>query len=122
MSKAKQRGTAFETAVVDYLTDYLDAEKGSIHRITLHGAKDIGDVGGIKSHGKPVVIECKNYGNRDRLGEWLKEAEVERGNADALAGVVISKRRGYGIKQMGGQIVSMTLADFAAIIGGMRNE
>lgn len=120
MSRQRQRGTEFETAVVRYLAAELADER--IDRMPLHGSRDVGDVGGVYSHGQRVVVECKSYTGRDRMGQWLREAEAERGNADALAGVVVSKRRGIGTKNMGQQLVSMTLADFVALVSGQRGE
>ena len=122
MSRSKARGTAFETAVVDWLSSALGAEPGTIHREALHGTRDVGDIGGIRVFGRRVVIECKSYSGRDRMAEWLREAEAERGNADALAGVVVSKRKGIGDMRTGEQLVSMTLKDFLAIITGLREE
>jgi hypothetical protein len=121
MSRSKAKGTAFESAVVRWLSSALGAEPGAIHRETLHGSHDEGDVGGIYAHGRRVVMECKNH-SRDELPRWLREAEAERGNADALAGVVVSKRRGIGESRMGEQLVSLTLRDFVAIVTGQRPE
>ena len=121
MSRSKAKGTAFESAVVRWLSSALGAEPGAIHRETLHGSHDEGDVGGIYAHGRRVVMECKNH-SRDELPRWLREAEAERGNVDALAGVVVSKRRGIGESRMGDQLVSLTLRDFVAIVTGQRPE
>jgi hypothetical protein len=121
MSRSKAKGTAFESAVVRWLSSALGAEPGAIHRETLHGSHDEGDVGGIYAHGRRVVMECKNH-SRDELPRWLREAEAERGNVDALAGVVVSKRRGIGESRMGEQLVSLTLRDFVAIVTGQRPE
>ena len=121
MSRSKEKGTAFESAVVRWLSSALGAEPGAIHRETLHGSHDEGDVGGIYAHGRRVVMECKNH-SRDELPRWLREAEAERGNVDALAGVVVSKRRGIGESRMGEQLVSLTLRDFVAIVTGQRPE
>lgn len=120
MSKSKQRGTAFESAVTAHIAEYLEAEPGTIHRETLHGKRDVGDIGGLKAHGQRVVVECKNYSGRDRMSEWLKEADNERGNADALAGVVVSKRKGIGDTRTGEQLVSMTLDTLLALVTGIR--
>ena len=43
---------------------------------------------------------------------------MERGNDDAVAGIVVHKRHGKG--QPGEQWVTMTLADFASILTGAR--
>lgn len=121
MSRQRQRGTEFESAVVAYLREQL-GEDGCIHRTAQHGAGDVGDVYGVFRAGHPVVIECKSYRRNEFMAHWLHEAEAERGNADALAGVVVSKRRGIGFKNMGQQLVSMTLADFVALIAGQRGD
>ena len=121
MSRSKAKGTAFETAVTRYLADALGDDEGTIRREALHGTRDVGDIGGLRAHGRKVVMECKNH-SRDELPRWLREAEAERGNADALAGVVVSKRRGIGESRMGEQLVSLTLRDFVAIVTGQRPE
>ena len=124
MSRQRQRGTEFESAVVAYLSEQLgeDGRIGGIDRTAPHGGGDVGDVYGVFRAGLPVVIECKSYRKNEFLAGWLDEAEAERGNADALAGVVVSKRRGIGTKNMGQQLVSMTLADFVALIAGQRGD
>jgi hypothetical protein len=54
---AKQAGTRFETAIATALADALDDDR--IERRTRNGAKDRGDISGIRLHGQRVVIECK---------------------------------------------------------------
>lgn len=121
MNRQRDRGTDFETAVVGYLRERLGGGD-AIHRTAQHGANDVGDVWGVFRAGQPVVIECKSYRRNEFMAHWLTEAEDERGNADALAGVVVSKRRGIGERNMGQQLVSMTLADFVALIAGQRGD
>lgn len=86
MSAAKRKGTAAETAVVQYLqkNGFRYAE-----RRALHGINDKGDITGCG----PIVLEVKNHKTIDLAG-WLKELEYEVSNADAEAGAVIAKRRG----------------------------
>ncbi len=86
MSASKRKGTAWESAIVDYLRGV-----GAVHaeRRALNGAKDRGDVAGIPS----VVIEAKSAA-RVELAAWLDEAEAERDNDGANIGVVWFKRRG----------------------------
>ena len=91
MSAARAKGTAFETAVVRWLRESLGDDR--IERRSLNGRNDRGDVAGVRAWGQRVVIECKSQ-SRHSLAEWLDEAEVERGNDDALVGVVVFKRRG----------------------------
>ena len=116
MSKQKQKGTSFETAVKNYIIDVMDTDEEHIHREVLHGTQDVGDITGLKINGHKIVIECKNYGSSQPMPQWLREAHAECLNASAVAGVVVSKRRGIGLKSMGEQLVSMTLEDFLKII------
>lgn len=93
-------------------------EDDRIDRRVKTGAKDRGDVGGVRtSFGERVVVEAKDTA-RLTLGVWMNEVEVEKGNDDAPIGVVIHKRMGYGATRMGGTYVTMTMDDFLRIIGG----
>lgn len=117
---AKAAGTVFESQVAGYLADALDDDR--IERRARFGSLDRGDVGGVRTAlGERVVIECKNT-SRVELGVWANEVEKERGNDDAAVGVVVHKRVGKGAKNMGEQWVTMTLADFAVLLGGTRGE
>ena len=71
----------------------------------------------MRAHSQPLVIECKNTA-RITLPQWAKEAETERGNDDALAGIVIHKR--HGNANPADQWVTMTLRELLAIIDGER--
>lgn len=86
MSKQRDKGTKWETAIVDYLRT-----KGFPHaeRRALHGTHDLGDISGIPG----VVIEAKNQA-RHSWAEWLDEAVDETRNASADVGVVWAHRRG----------------------------
>jgi len=90
-----------------------------IDRRVKTGAKDRGDIGGLRHMGERVVIECKDTA-RINLAGWAAETEIERGNDDALAGVIIHKRHGKGKPE--DQWVTMTLADFTALLTGERNN
>ena len=70
--------------------------------------------------GGRVVVECKDYGGRLMPGPWIGEAETERGNDDALAGIVIAKRR--GTTSPGQQFVLMTVDNLIAILTGSRDH
>lgn len=86
MSKARQKGTSAETAVVKYLQDhgFPYAE-----RRALHGINDKGDITGCG----PVVFEVKNHKTLDLAG-WIKELEAEMINAKVDTGAVIAKKKG----------------------------
>ncbi len=115
-ASAKKAGTAFETLVADYLASHVDDR---IERRAKTGSKDRGDIGGLRHMGERVVIECKNTARTDLSG-WITEAEVERGNDDATAALVIHKRHGKG--QAGDQLVTLTLADLVALLTGSRSH
>ncbi|MFJ2619715.1 hypothetical protein [Glutamicibacter sp. NPDC087344] len=106
-----------ERVTADYLARALDDD--GIDRQVRTGALDLGDVRGVKIWGQPVAIECKDVATM-ALPAWLREAERERGNLDALAGVVVHKRRGSAIP--GEQLVTMTLRDFGALLSGARPD
>jgi hypothetical protein len=112
----RQKGSSFERLVADFLKangfPFADRRVKS-------GAKDRGDIGGVHVHGQPVVFEAKNT-TRISLGTWAAEAEAERENDVALAGVILHKRHGKG--KAGDQWVTLTLRDFTAILTGKRPE
>lgn len=111
---ARSAGTAQETLVAGYLAAELADDR--IERRARNGAKDRGDIGGIRTpFGERVVLEVKNTA-RINLGGWWAEVEVEKGNDDAPVGAVVHKRHGKGRGE--DQWVTLTLRDFARIIGG----
>jgi hypothetical protein len=114
-ASAKSAGTRLETTVARYLAAHVDPR---VERRARTGAKDRGDIGGLIHMGGRLVVECKDYGGRVVVAEWLREADVERGNDDALAGLVVAKRRGHA--DPGDQVVLMTLRDLAALLTGTR--
>lgn len=117
LKSAKAAGTRFEGSVAKFLAKAVDDD--GIDRQVRTGAKDLGDVRGVRIWGQPVAIECKDVATM-ALPAWLREAEVERGNKDALVGVVVHKRRGTA--DPADQYVTMTLLDFAALIAGARPD
>ncbi|WP_280317275.1 hypothetical protein [Nocardia wallacei] len=113
-ASAKKAGTRFETSIAAYLATHVDDR---IERRARTGAKDRGDIGGLRSGGNRVVVECKDHGGQLRPGEWLRETEIERGNDDAAVGLVVKRR---GTADPGDQIVLMTMRDLVALITGQR--
>ena len=113
-ASARAAGSRFERDVADYLAEHVDDR---IDRRVKTGTKDRGDIGGVRHRGARVVIECKDV-TKTALPAWLREAETERGNDDALIGVVAHKRHGNG--NPGDQYVTMTLRTFAAMLTGER--
>lgn len=113
---AKDAGTRFAQSIADYLAHHLYDDR--IERRTNRGAKDRGDISGVRHAGQRIVIECKEYGGRLIPTKWTAEAEIERGNDDALAGVVVAKRR--GTTDPGRQWVLMTVDELVALLSGAR--
>lgn len=106
MSASKRKGTSAESAVVLYLR-----ESGwpYVERRACRGARDCGDVAGIVG----LVIEVKNC-TEQKLGTWVDEANRERDNDGAWAGVVWHKRRGRG--KPGDWYVTMDGATFVRLL------
>lgn len=115
-ASARAAGSRFERTIADYLSAVIDDR---IDRRVKTGAKDRGDIGGLRHMGGRVVIECKDAA-KTSLATWAAETEAERGNDDAIAGVIIHKRHGKG--KPADQWVTMTLADLAALLTGNRNH
>lgn len=111
---AKAAGTRFERSIADALAAHVDDR---IDRRVKNGNKDRGDIAGLRHMGGRVVIECKDTA-RVELGVWVNEAEVERGNDDAIAGLVAHKRRGHGDPL--DQYVTCTIRDLVALLTGER--
>lgn len=112
---ARQAGARFERSVADYLAATVDDR---IDRRVKYGAKDRGDIGGVRAVlGGRVVIECKDHAALDLAG-WTREADTERGNDDAVAGIVVHKRRGTA--DPGDQYVTCTVRDLVALLTGER--
>ena len=116
-ASAKAAGTRFERQVADYLAHGLVDDR--IDRRVKTGSADKGDIGGVRHLGARVVVECKNT-SRLEVGPWLTEAEVERVNDAATAGLVVAKRHGKGAPA--DQLVLMTLGDLVALLNGNRDH
>lgn len=118
---AKTQGTRFESLIASWLAEHVDPR---VERRTRNGEHDRGDLSGVYLSpalgGKGVCIEAKDYGGRFLIAEWLREAETERGNADAAAGAVVAKRR--GVTNAADQVVFMTVRDLAALLTGYRED
>ena len=114
-ASAKASGTRFERSIADALALHVDDR---IDRRVKTGNRDRGDVGGVRTFGGGrVVVECKDVARTDLSG-WVREADIERGNDDAVAGVIIHKRRGHGDPL--DQYVTCTVRDLVALLTGQR--
>ena len=117
-ASAKKAGSKHNRSVADYLKEHVSR---FIDKAPSWGAADRGDVVNVETFNQlPVAVECKDYGGQIKAAEWLAEAEAERINHKAVAGVVAIKRR--GTTKPGEQMVLMTMRDFVAILTGKRPE
>lgn len=92
MSKAKQKGTAAETALVRFLQGqgFPGAERRALGG---GGAgEDLGDITGIPA----LCMEVKNHATY-KIPAWIKETEIERINAKADFGILVVKPNGVGM-------------------------
>lgn len=90
MSKSKDKGTRWETEVVNYLN-----EAGfNCERRALQGALDKGDILGIPAW----TLECKNEQRID-LARYMSEVNAETVNARTPYGAAIVKRRNKGVAE-----------------------
>ena len=115
-ASAKAAGSRHERVVADYLKLHVSR---FVDRMPKYGAKDRGDILNVETFNElPVAVEAKDYGGRLEAGTWLREAETERINLRAVAGIVIAKRR--GTTEPGRQIVLMEVDDLIALLTGKR--
>ena len=121
MSKQKEKGTKFETAVLDYLRARIGDPEGMIHREAQHGKADEGDIKGLYIHKKSLILECKDW-NKFELSLWLGQAQDEAANAGADYGMVVFHRPGRGGKRMRDQYVLMDLDTLARLAGATDEE
>lgn len=117
-NSAKAAGRWLERVTAEYLARHLGDDR--IERRRQGGAKDRGDITGVYFMCGRIVVECKEYGGRLMAGPWVDEAETERGNDDALAGLIVAKRR--ATTNPGDQYVLMTLRELVALMTGRRPE
>ncbi|WP_371031243.1 hypothetical protein [Pseudoclavibacter sp. JSM 162008] len=118
-ASAKAAGSRLEREVADYLAEHVDDR---IDRRVKTGAVDKGDIASLRTRvgNQRVVVECKNYAGQLKVTPWLGEAETERVNDGAVAGIVVAKRA--KTQKPGEQIVFMTVADLAALLTGTRPQ
>lgn len=91
MSRQKKKGTAFESAVCEYLREHGFPEA---ERLASGGNRDRGDITGVGD----VVIECKNTKELE-LAQAVDEAGDEAVEAEASFGVAVVKRRNRSVSE-----------------------
>lgn len=122
MSANKRKGTAHETAVVNYLNKRLGLvnEDGDLlsagdpmnaRRVVQTGRLDQGDAWAL-----PFCLEMKDTAKHDFPG-YIKQANAEAKNAGLSFGVAIVKKRNANIKDA---YVVMDLETFSRVLADMR--
>lgn len=90
MNPQKNKGSAYERSIVNYLNECGFGTE----RTRAGWTDDRGDVHGISDRlGVPFTVECKNH-QRLNLAGWISELHAEIGNAKGVLGVLVHKRRG----------------------------
>jgi Holliday junction resolvase len=125
MNKAKQKGTSFETEIVNYLK-----KQGfrNARRNALTGSADTGDIHGVMAQrgeffATELVIQCKNQRRFDLSG-WLTAAKEQAFNHSVRRlseGVgafpmLVVKRAGFGSANTGKHYVVMELEDAVSLL------
>lgn len=123
LKAAKAAGSALEHATARFLAWAMGDDRIEPRRLS--GAKDRGDIGGLRIRGQRVVIECKSPGpgRPVDLATWYREATIEAGNDDAAIGIIVHKRHGRSLdtrEGVGAQWVTMTMDDFVWLATGTR--
>ncbi len=114
MSAESRKGHVMERLVANFLRVFFSDTRIDIR--PKNGTKDRGDIGGLRTiRGADFVLEVKNHTRLDLSG-WMREAELERGNADAGGAAVVFKRAGKGAAA--DQYVLMDLGTFAWLLDG----
>lgn len=113
VNRSKQRGTAFESLLRDYLKEQWSP---IIERMPLSGNLDKGDLSNFRIGSKQQHLICCELKARSQLAlnSWVEEANAEAKNYGAVAGICVHKRKGKG--QPGDQYVTLTVDAFLAIL------
>jgi len=106
MNRSKAKGTAWESAVVEYLRSN---GQPYAERRALNGALDKGDITGVPG----CMIECKAEKVIDLAG-YLDEVKVQTKNAGVPLGFAVVKRRN---RPVGDAYVVLSLSAMMELIG-----
>jgi hypothetical protein len=101
MSKARAKGTSYETEVVNYLKEngFAEAKRNELN-------SPLGDLGNL-----PIVVECKNH-KEMTLSAWMNQAEISGSKANKFF-AVFHKRRGKNVSK---SYVTMSLDQFVVLL------
>ncbi|MEU7200249.1 hypothetical protein [Streptomyces sp. NPDC045470] len=127
MTTAKAKGTAWESAVRDFLNEELGQyvadwrkadyrwkdphDPGNVNRQVQAGSADVGDL-----HARPFVLEAKAE-RSIRLAEYVRQANREAAAAGFDFGAAVVKAPRRSVRD--GYVV-MDLATFARVLAALR--
>lgn len=120
MARPKDVGTAFETACARWLSERLGQR---IERRALHGTKDEGDLGWLRSStGLDGIVECKAGAAAEaaqpaNVRRWREQTLDERSNSLAGFALLVLKTPGVGAKTLGRSRCDVTVADLCRLMG-----
>ena len=111
---SKQKGTAFETLIRDYLRM---VGFRAAHRVALSGNQDTGDINGIfnPSTGREVAVQCKNQ-KTFKLSEWLNGTVEQARKLDNAVPLLAVKRPGKGAQSLDDTYAVMRLCDLVCLL------
>jgi hypothetical protein len=114
VSKARAKGTSFETLIREYLNS-VGFENA--RRVALQGGGDTGDINGIKNGltGQQVAIQCKNQKSFDLSG-WLDATVDQAERLDGAVPALVIKRPRKGKSAIGDNYVVMRVDDFISLL------
>ena len=111
---SKQKGTAFETLIKEYL-----CSKGfrAAHRTALSGGYDTGDINGIAhtETEREVSVQCKNQ-KKFNLSGWLDDTVEQAERLGEAVPLLVVKRPGKGVKATGDNYAVMRLCDLVCLL------
>lgn len=117
VNRSKQKGTRFESELVDYLRDRGFA---GCERRALTGTQDRGDIAGIEGW----TIEAKNVISAS-WADWIDQTEVERRNSGDEFGLLVVRRRmkpitqAYAVMRLDQMVDLMILTDQEVVPPGV---
>ena len=116
MSKAKAKGTAFETLIVRALSSFWGGRFGlAPRRVAQEGFQDSGDIHGVS----PFIIQAKAYKSwEDAIRLGLDGAEKQKIHAGEPFGVVFVKR---ARRSIGDAYAVMNVATWARLLFRLRS-
>lgn len=119
--KRRNKSGEIGTKTAEALARWLQANGWpSAERRALHGSEDLGDLIGCpalvwQSKGGHAAEEASDA----QLAEWLTATEQQRVRAKADYGILVCKRRGYGMGRAGQWWAVMHLLDLGQLLGGI---